>query len=91
MILTLAVLILTYPYKIKSDLSARWKHCSDYDRCLEIDFQDGGDNDTALLTSDGTFDCIFSGLLENEGVNVVVTSDCPYEKYSSLEVRSILE
>ena len=61
--------------------------CNFADKCFEIDFQDGGENDTALLYSDGISGCIFDGFLQNEGASVVVSSSgCPLEKYDNLQV-----
>ena len=57
-------------------------------KCLEINFQDGLPNDLAILTPvvNATETCILEGNLRDEGVRIVVTSDCPFERYDNLEV-----
>ena len=62
-------------------------------KCLEIDFQDGFPNDMAVLTPvvNATTNCILEGTLRDEGVRIVVTTDCPFDKYDNLEVCMTLK
>jgi len=68
-----------------------WVNCNATGlKCLEIDFQDGFPNDLAVLTPvvNATTNCILEGTLRDEGVRIVVTTDCPFDKYDNL-LRSL--
>ena len=58
--------------------------------CLEVDFEDGGQNE--VIYFDEIDDCVYSGGFEDEEVTAAASSvDCPMEENSMLQVNLCFE
>ena len=57
------------------------------DLCLNVDFNDGGQNEMISFEQNANAECVYSGAFENEVTVAASSYDCPMDENSMLQAN----